>query len=56
MGTGLKQISAAFTGQVDSVLKVAGFSVLYGFYADKGQLYKDSVGVTFGVRYSIGKI
>ena len=53
--TGLKQISAAFTGQVDSVLKVAGLSVLYGFYADKGQLYKDSVGVTFGVRYSIGK-
>lgn len=53
--TGLKQFSGAFMGQLDSVFKIAGLSVLYGFYADKGQLYQDSVGVTFGVRYSIGK-
>lgn len=53
--TGLRQFSAAFMGQVDAAFNVAGLSVLYGFYADKGQLYKDAVGVTFGVRYSIGK-
>lgn len=53
--TGLKQFSGAFMGQVDSIFKVKGLTVLYGLYADKGQLYQDSVGVTFGVRYSIGK-
>lgn len=51
--TGLRQLSAAFMGQFDGMFKVKGLSFLYGLYADKGQLYQGSVGVTFGVRYSL---
>ena len=54
--TGLKQFSAAFVGQIDFLFKVQGISVLYGLYVDKGQLYRDSVGATLGVRYSLTNI
>ena len=51
--TGLKQISAAFTGQLKSVFRIPGLSVLYGLYLDKGQLYHDAIGLTVGVRYTL---
>ena len=53
--TGLKQISAAFTGQLESVFRIPGLSVLYGLYLDKGQLYQDAIGFTVGVRYTLGR-
>ena len=54
--TGLKQFSAAFVGQLNSVFNIDGLSIMYGIYGDKGQLYKDSIGVTLGVKYSMGKL
>lgn len=53
--TGLKQISAAFTGQLESVFCIPGLSVMYGLYLDKGQLYQDAIGLTVGVRYVLGR-
>ncbi len=57
---GLKQVSAAFVGEVDlaHVLKPLAshrgcFQLLYGIYADRGQLYTDSWGVSLGLRYTL---
>lgn len=54
--TGLKQVSAAFTGQFNQIFNIQGLTAIYGIYADRGQLYKDSVGITLGVKYSIRNI
>ena len=61
--TGLKQVSASFTGAIK--INAGGrrqisprtpshtaLNLLYGLYADKGSLYDDSVGVTIGLRCS----
>lgn len=61
---GLKQISAAFVGEIDIHRKrlkdCQGYgghlSALYGLYFDKGQLYKDTAGLTLGVRYTIAEV
>ena len=50
--TGLKQLSAAFTGVVPDLFGVRGLNAMYGFYLDKGELYNDSFGATAGLRYT----
>lgn len=56
--TGLKQLSAAFVGEVN-LSRVASrygkLTALYGLYLDRGQLYNDTAGLTLGVRYTIGR-
>ena len=50
---GLKQFSAAFTGYVP--FKLSGrhcLDVVYGLYADAGELLESQFGATAGVRYS----
>ena len=61
--TGLKQVSASFTGAIrinaggrrqisPRTPSHTALNLLYGLYADKGSLYEDSVGVTIGLRCS----
>lgn len=50
--TALRQFSAAFVGSVDELFGVAGFSALYGLYADYGDVLAKSAGATLGLRYS----
>ena len=50
--TGLKQFSGAFMGSFNII---KGFSLVYGLYVDKGELYEDQFGATLGLRYKLGK-
>lgn len=57
--TGLAQFSFAFTGSIgktqDSpgLFGIRGLTALYGIYADHGQLYRNSFGITLGLRYDL---
>lgn len=63
--TGLKQLSAAFVGEVNlsrggsraggPASRFGHLTALYGLYLDRGQLYNDTAGLTLGVRYTIGR-
>ena len=50
--TALHQFSAAFNGSVDGVLGVPGLHLVYGLFADCGEVLPRNVGATLGVRYS----
>lgn len=50
--TALHQFSAAFNGTVDGVLGVPGLHLVYGLFADCGEVLPRNVGATLGVRYS----
>lgn len=62
--TGLKQFSAAFMGELNfkkesknisnSPIPHDRLTGLYGIYLDKGELYKDAIGMTLGLRFTIG--
>ena len=49
--TPLKQVSGAFVGEIPGLLK--HFTVVYGLYADRGELLPDSFGASLGLRYSL---
>ena len=59
--TPLKQVSGAFVGEVPfwvfgrsgSASVWRHFNLTYGFYADKGSVLPDTVGATFGLRYTL---
>ena len=46
--TPLKQLSAAFMGEVP----FGKLSFIYGLYADKGEVLRDTFGATFGIRWN----
>ena len=50
--TPYRQFSAAFTGEVPVLCRNRhNINVLYGIYADRGQVLDDQFGFTLGVRY-----
>ena len=50
--TPFRQISAAFTGEVPVPVRNGHqIDILYGIYADKGQVLEDNAGFTLGLRY-----
>lgn len=51
--TPLKQFSMAFNGSYDSVAGIKGLSIIYGLYADRGELLQDSFGATLGLRFTL---
>jgi len=49
---GLKQLSAAFTGYVPLKLNRGSLDIVYGLYADVGEVLTKTVGATAGIRYT----
>ena len=50
---GLKQFSAGFTGYVPFMLGRGRLDIVYGLYADAGELLANNFGATAGVRYTL---
>ena len=53
--TALHQFSAAFNGTVDGILGVPGLHLVYGLFADYGEVLPKNVGASLGIRYSFEK-
>lgn len=51
--TPLRQVSAAFTGEVPEIFGVRGLTLLYGIFADKGSVLPDCAGATLGLIYTL---
>jgi len=55
--TPLRQVSGAFEGEIPYTVKCGGrtcaLDLVYGLFADKGQLLPDQIGLSLGVRLSL---